>query len=103
MPAQLLAQTRPGASGAVLAHSAVDPRAFGGGWPKGIPLQIHIAEGDPEAVEDLEAAQTLERDGGTLFLYPGDTHLFADRTLADHDETLAALFLERVLAFVTGR
>lgn len=100
MPAQLLAQTRPGASGAVLAHAAVDPRAFGGRWPKDVRLQIHIAQDDQLAAEDLEAARGLERSGAALFLYPGDTHLFADRTLADYDEAAAALLLERVLAFL---
>ncbi len=58
---------------------------------------------DPQALppyDDLEAARALERSGARLFLYPGDAHLFADRSLADYDEASAALFLERVLAFL---
>src|SRR5947209_17403283 len=33
LPAQMLAQTRPGARGALLFHSAIPPSEFGGGWP----------------------------------------------------------------------
>ena len=39
MPAQKLAQTRPGAKGAVLLHAALPPSEFGGEWPPGVPLQ----------------------------------------------------------------
>jgi dienelactone hydrolase len=35
-----------------------------------------------------------------LFLYPGDRHLFCDRSVADHDEAAARLLTERVLAFL---
>src|SRR4051794_6256262 len=58
MPAQMLAQTRPGARGAVLVHSCVAPSEFGGPWPNGLPVQIHMMGADPEALppnEDLEA------------------------------------------------
>jgi hypothetical protein len=36
MPAQMLAQTRPGAKGAVLLHASVPPSEFGGPWPPGV-------------------------------------------------------------------
>src|SRR5215207_5185562 len=36
LPAQQLAQTRPGARGAVLMHSCVPPSEFGGPWPEGL-------------------------------------------------------------------
>src|SRR5687767_14861379 len=39
MPAQLLAQTRPGVKGALLLHAAIPLHEFGGSWPNGVPLQ----------------------------------------------------------------
>ena len=44
LPAQLLAQTRPGARAAILAHSCVSPTEFGGGWPPEVPLELHLTE-----------------------------------------------------------
>jgi dienelactone hydrolase len=102
LPAQMLAQTRPGAQGAVLVYSFVPPSEFGGGWPVGVPLQIHMMDRDAEVLPpngDLEAAQAME--GAELFLYPGDKHLFADSSLPDYDEAAAALLEERVLAFLS--
>jgi dienelactone hydrolase len=58
MPAQMLAQTRPGAKGAVLLHSAMPPSEFGDEWPPDVPLQIHLMEQDEFALEgDLDAAR----------------------------------------------
>src|SRR3954451_19099696 len=57
MPAQMLAQTRPGAKGAVLVHSSVPLAEFGGAWPPGVPLQIHTMEDD--AWGDVEVARHL--------------------------------------------
>jgi dienelactone hydrolase len=101
MPAQELAQTRPGAQGALL-FSATFPASEFGAWPDGVPLQIHMMEGDEWALEDLPAAKELAGsvDGAELFLYPGDKHLFADSTLADYDAPAAKLLTERVLAFL---
>jgi dienelactone hydrolase len=102
MPAQMLAQTRPGARGALLFHAAIPPSEFGGSWPEGVPLQIHFMEDDPWAEEDLPAAREIVAtvDGAELFLYPGDRHLFADSSLPDYDEHCAMLLKERVLAFL---
>jgi dienelactone hydrolase len=101
LPAQLLAQTRAGAKGALLL-SAAFPAAEFGSWPAGVPLQIHMMEGDEWALEDLPAARALVEsvDGAELFLYPGDKHLFADSSLSDYDEAAAKLLVERVLAFL---
>jgi dienelactone hydrolase len=101
MPAQLLAQTRAGAKGALLFSAALPAGEFGA-WPAGVPAQIHMMEGDPWAEEDLPAARELAGavDGVELFLYPGTGHLFADSSLADYDEAAAALLEERVLAFL---
>jgi len=103
MPAQLLAQTRPGARGAVLLHSCVPPSEFGS-WPAGVPVQVHGMDADPVFVDegDLDAARALvaETPDAELFLYPGDQHLFTDSSLPAYDEAAAALVTERVLAFL---
>jgi dienelactone hydrolase len=102
MPAQSLAQTRPGARGALLYHACLPPSEFGGTWPEGVPLQIHFMGRDPWAEEDLLAAEALvqEVDSAELFLYPGSRHLFADSSLGDYDEEAAGLLMERTLAFL---
>jgi dienelactone hydrolase len=103
MGAQELAQTRPGAKGALL-FSAAFPASEYGPWPSGVPLQIHMMEADEWALEDLPAARELvETVGGAeLFLYPGDKHLFADSSLPDYDEGAAKLLMQRVLSFLDG-
>ena len=101
MPAQLLAQTRAGAKGALLFSAAIPASEFGGPWPEGVPLQIHMMEDDEWAEEDLPAARELEETAGAeLFLYPGDGHLFADNSLPDYDESAATLLKQRVLSFL---
>src|SRR3954451_20735672 len=105
MPAQQLAQTRPGAKGAVLLHAALPPSEFGDAWPAGVPLQIHLMEEDEFALEgDLDVARELDAtvEEATLFLYQGDRHLFTDSSLADYDEGAAALVTQRVAAFLDG-
>jgi dienelactone hydrolase len=102
MPAQSLAQTRPGARGAILYSAAVPTSEFGGSWPEGVPLQIHMMDADPWAEEDRPAAEALvkEVEDAQLFLYPGSGHLFADSSLKDYDEQAAGLLKERTLAFL---
>ena len=101
MPAQMLAQTRPGATGALFVSAALPASEFGA-WPEGVPLQIHMMEDDPWGEEDLPAARELvaEVDRGELFLYPGNGHLFADSSLEDYDAGAATTLTERVLAFL---
>ena len=102
MPAQSLAQTRPGARGALLYHGALPPSEFGGPWPDGVPLQIHFMDEDPWAEEDRPAAEALvkEVEDAELFIYPGSGHLFADPTSNDYDERAANLLKERTFAFL---
>lgn len=103
LPAQKLAQTRPGAKGALLFHSCVPASEFGG-WPAGVPVQIHGMDGDPFFVGegDVDAARALvaSTEDAELFLYPGEEHLFADASLPGYDESAASLLTERVLAFL---
>jgi dienelactone hydrolase len=97
LSAQSLAQTRPGARGAVLCYSALPLGEWGENWPEawpeGVRLQLHILEGD----EDFEVAQGLAATvpGAELFVYPGTEHYFAE-----HDDEAAQLLTQRVLAFL---
>jgi dienelactone hydrolase len=103
-PAQKLAQTRPGAQGALFFHGCLPVSEFDSGWPKSVPVQIHAMDGDPFFVDegDIDAAKALleQAEHGDLFLYPGKGHLFADSSLASYDAQAAALMTERVLAFL---
>lgn len=106
LPAQSLAQTRPGAKGALLFHACVPVSEFGGAWPEGVPVQVHGMDADELFVEegDLDAARALvaEAEDAELFLYPGDRHLFADPGLSTYDAEATALLTERVLGFLAG-
>ena len=105
MAAQKLAQTRPGARGALLYESFVPPSEFGE-WPQGVPVQIHGMDRDPffAGEGDLDAARAFV-DGSAdaeLFVYPGEVHLFSDNSLRTYDEAQAAVLRERTLAFLRG-
>jgi dienelactone hydrolase len=102
LPAQMLAQTRPGATGALLFHAAIPLSEFGGSWPNDLPLQIHTMEGD--ALGDLDVARELVATipNAELFLYAGDRHLFADNSLPEYDEAEASRLLGRVMRFLDG-
>jgi dienelactone hydrolase len=61
LPAQRLAQTRPGARGALLFHSCVPVSEFSSAWPDGVPVQVHAMNADPFFVgEDSHAAHEPE-------------------------------------------
>ena len=106
VPAQKLAQTRPGARGALLFYSCIPVSEFGPAWPKGVPVQIHGMDADPIFVGegDIDAARALveEAEDGELFLYPGDQHYFADNSLPSYDAEATALLLQRVLKFLAA-
>jgi dienelactone hydrolase len=101
LPAQQLAQTRPGARGALLFYSCVPVTEFGPAWPAQVPVQIHGMDADPFFVGegDIDAARDLvaQAKDAELFLYPGDQHYFADSTLPSYDAAATALLTERVL------
>lgn len=73
LPAQALAQTRPGAKGALLFHACVQPSEFAGPWPPDIPLQTHGMDGD---------------------------ELFADASLPAYDHEAATPLKQRVVTFL---
>ncbi|MFC4530123.1 dienelactone hydrolase family protein [Sphaerisporangium dianthi] len=104
MPAQKLAQTRPGARGALLFESCLPASEFGISWPADLPVQVHGMDADPifAGEGDLDAARALltSTGHGELFLYPGDRHLFADSSLPSYDADAAALLTRRTLDFL---
>ena len=103
VPAQKLAQTRPGAKGALFFYSCVPISEFGE-WPEGVPVQIHGADADPFFVGegDVDAAREIveSTEDAELFLYPGDQHYFADSSLPSYDAEATTLLTKRVLAFL---
>jgi dienelactone hydrolase len=105
---QRLAQTRPGARGALLYESFVSLTAAWafGPWPDGLPVQVHGMDKDPYfALEgDLDAARELAEAIGPqlaeVFTYPGDRHLFTDSSLPSYDPAATALVLSRSREFL---
>jgi dienelactone hydrolase len=110
MPAQQLAQTRPGARGALLLEACVPVSEFSDGWPDGVPVQVHGMDADPyfagegDEEGDIDAARALVEQArdAELFVYPGDRHLFTDSSLPSYDPAAAALVTKRVLAFLAA-
>jgi dienelactone hydrolase len=108
MSAQRLAQTRPGARGALLYEACIPVTgdwAFGP-WPEGVPVQIHGMEKDPffGLEGDIDAArqlvESIKPGLGELFVYPGDRHLFTDSSLPSYDADAAGLALQRSREFL---
>ena len=106
IPAQTLAQTRPGARGALLCSSClpISGEWAIGPWPDEVPVQIHGMDADPIFVGegDIDAAREIVEtvDGAELFLYPGDQHYFTDNSLPSYDADATALLTKRVLEFL---
>jgi dienelactone hydrolase len=107
MPAQKLAQTRPGALGALLFHSCLPVSEFGEDWPPAVPVQIHGMAHDPFFVDegDIDAARALvaSAEHAELFVYLGDQHLFVDPSLPSYNSEAAALLTHRTIEFLAVR
>ena len=104
----MLAQTRPGARGALLFYSCVPISEFGlRPGPTASRSQIHGMDADPIFVGegDIDAAREIvsQAEDAELFLYPGDQHYFADSSLPSYDPDATALLTQRVLAFLRTR
>jgi len=106
--AQRLAQTRPGARGALFYEAClpISGEWAIGPWPDGVPVQIHGMDQDPFfALEgDIDAARelvgTVGPELGELFVYPGDRHLFTDSSLPSYDPDATALVVQRSREFL---
>ena len=106
MQAQRLAQTRPGAAGALLVDACIPITgdwAFGP-WPDGVPAQIHGKDDDEFFAHegDIDAARGIVESvpDAELFVYPGDQHLWLDSSLPTYDAESATLLQKRVLEFL---
>ena len=83
LPAQKLAQTRPGARGALLFYACVPAKYFGP-WPAGVPAQIHGMDADPIFASTPKATSTPPASWWSpprmpsCTYYPGDQHYFAE-------------------------
>ncbi|HVS85601.1 MAG TPA: dienelactone hydrolase family protein, partial [Gaiellaceae bacterium] len=92
--------------GALFFYSCVPASEFGG-WPAGVPVQIHGMDADPYFVGegDVDAARAIvaANEDAELFLYPGREHTFADSSLPSYDAAAAALLTQRVLDFLATR
>src|SRR3712207_4579987 len=102
--AGVVATQRPCAG--VLMFSGALPLAMLGtsGWPAGVPVQVHVAAGDPMRNRDWDDAfvADVRRAGASaeVFEYPVTGHLFTDPSLPrEYDADATALLWERVLAF----
>ncbi len=105
-PALELTVTRPGAKALVMLESAlpIEGEWAVGPFPDGVPLQIHGAEGDEFFAEDRpfadQAVGLLGPERAELFVYPGDQHLFTDRSLPSYDPAAYTQVKERVLSLL---
>jgi len=100
LPAQKLAQTRPGALGALIYHGGVPVTAFGQQWPATVPLQVHVAEEDEWSEVDVAQDLAAAAPDGEVFVYPGAAHLTTDSSLSEYQPETAALILRRSLDFL---
>ncbi len=102
LPAQKLAQTRPGARGALLMHACIPVSEFGAAWPEQVPVQVHAMEDDPFFTEDADAARALvaEAPCRRTVPVPRGPAPFADRSLPSHDAEAAGLLTRRAVAFL---
>ena len=100
--AQMFAQTRPNAQGALLYHGGSPTSRFSRPWPDGVPLQRHGL--DTDEWMELDEAESLRDEvaGAELFVSSGSTHLFADSSLEDYDHPAAQLLVDRTIRFLAS-
>ncbi|UVI35834.1 dienelactone hydrolase family protein [Brevibacterium spongiae] len=100
--AQQMGKNDPRACGALLFHGGGFPKPTR--WQAGVPVQAHFAVDDewrsPGTIETLLESATRAGAQAEYFLYPGDSHLFADPTSPDYREDNAELLYERALTFL---
>jgi dienelactone hydrolase len=100
LPAQKLAQTRPGALGALLYHEGLAASVLGESWPETVALQVHVAEQDEWVEMEVTRGLVAGAADGELFVYPGSAHLFTDSSLDAFLPEAAELVLRRSIEFL---
>ena len=102
MPAQQLAQTRPGARGALFMSACLPVSEFGTRGPRAFPCRCTARRPTRSSRRTWRrrALSSSRPSGAELFLYPGEEHLFADSSLPAYDPAAATTAHERVLAFL---
>ena len=102
MRAQRLAETRPAPRARCSTSRACRSRASGPSAPGPPACRCRSTawtrtSSSPRRATDAarEIVAALGSDLAELYTYPGDAHLFADRTLASYDAQAAALLTER--------
>jgi dienelactone hydrolase len=104
LAAQTVAQQRSGVLGAVLVSACLPHRSIGDGWPTGVPVEVHAAEGDPWFNDggDRTASEELvaSTQDATLTLHPGTAHLFVDDTQPGFDPVATAAVVAAVEAML---
>jgi dienelactone hydrolase len=97
--------TRRRCGGVLLISGALPLAVLGAeGWPDGVPVQLHRADGDPMRDQDWDDAfvADVRRAGAPVevFAYRAGGHLFTDPSLPEeYDAPATALLWERALAF----
>ena len=99
MPAQKLAQTRPGAAGRCCSTSCVAGRRSSGRRGRRACRCRSTAwtptrSSSTRATSTPPASSSRRPTEAELFLYPGDQHLFADASLPSYDADAAALLTD---------
>lgn len=106
LPAQHLAQTRPGARGAVLFYACAPESMLARPLPHDTPVQIHANEFDPFFTHDgdIDNAHALvtSHPSVELYLYPGTGHLFAETNHPDFEADSAMQARGRVASFLAS-
>ena len=103
--AQVLALTRKETQGLVLLHGALPAEETApGGWPRGLPVQVHHADDDEwvdsETVDRLGRAVQEAGAGFEAHRYTGAARSLTDPDLPGYDHDTAEVMWDRVQDFV---
>jgi dienelactone hydrolase len=94
---------RRAAAGVVLLHGIAPIPATA---RPGLPVQVHLAEGDPfasgQAVAQWQADAARAGLAAEVFTYPGAGHFYTDPCLADYHPASAGQTWQRVTAFLSA-
>jgi dienelactone hydrolase len=97
--------TRRKTSGVLMFSGALPLTMIGiSEWPHGVPAQIHYTVDDPFRLQEgVDAVAASVRAAGAsveLFDYPGQGHLFTDKSLPkEYDANSAEILWQRALGF----